>query len=101
MDSQTLRGSHLFQHQQKGCSLVSTYQSQQGSYKGLHRLIRPSLTLVCTYKTVAFLLMKRSECAQRLEEVHKWIEQIICQGTLDQIQVELLISQVATSIRVF
>ena len=45
------------QHQQKGCSLVGTCQSQQGSYKGFHGLIRPSSTLVCTYKTAAFLLM--------------------------------------------
>ena len=33
-------------HQQKRHSLVSTYQSQRGSYKGLHGLIRPFLTLV-------------------------------------------------------
>ena len=41
-------------HQKKGCSLVSTYQSPQGSYKPMQALIRPSSALVCTYKTAAF-----------------------------------------------
>ena len=41
-----------------GCSLISTYQSRQGFYKPMQALIRPLSTLVCTYKTEAFLLMQ-------------------------------------------
>ena len=41
-------------HEQEGCSLVSIYQGQQGSYKPMQALIRLSSTLVCTYKTGIF-----------------------------------------------